>query len=157
MQRLPNFLPLGVDQDPLSLQQERCEGQRGALGVRCERIKCTVRNLEAGRPPSQVTIFAYLFVSSLSFSLLFLLYLSLLSSLSLSPFSSFYRCSWLFCRAFAFLHRSWHVYSLSSLSSSFQFFVFFQWPLSCSHVKARFERCLNAYTYVSIIYRAHPS
>ncbi|CAI8001664.1 hypothetical protein GBAR_LOCUS3243, partial [Geodia barretti] len=36
-----------------------------ALGVRCGRIKCTVRNLEAGRPPSQVTIFAYLFSPSI--------------------------------------------------------------------------------------------
>ena len=41
---------------------EECEGQRGELRVRCGTIVCDVRELEAGAPPSQLTVFAYLFV-----------------------------------------------------------------------------------------------
>ena len=31
--------------------------------MKCGTIVCTVRELEAGRPPSQVNVFAYIFVS----------------------------------------------------------------------------------------------
>jgi hypothetical protein len=66
VQRPTNFIPLGAGPPPdNSPSLNECEGQRGELGVRCGTIVCSVRDLEAGRPPSQVTVFAYLFSPSI--------------------------------------------------------------------------------------------
>lgn len=58
-----NFIPPGTGLPPEGSTLQECEDQRGELGVKCGTIVCSVRELEAGKPPSQLTIFAYLFVS----------------------------------------------------------------------------------------------
>ena len=65
IQRPSNFIPQGVGSPPndsMSLREE-CEGQRGELKVRCGQIVCNIDELEPGTPPSEITVFAYLFVS----------------------------------------------------------------------------------------------